>query len=157
MSDIVWQLNNNFAILAIEGILNMLHNEGCRELGRPHGLSASSDTSVLQDVPDGVRNLARRIVWRWWKTHGLPDAIRRLEVVNATTVSDTDNWELTAWIVNLLIKWLFWPEAPGGDDGAASRITVEGEPVGAEEIAEARARADPLLGDAKAVVEDDKT
>jgi hypothetical protein len=96
MSDIVWQLNNNFAILAIEGILNMLHNEGCRELGRPHGLSTSSDTSVLQDVPDDVRNLARRIVWRWWKTHSLPDVVHRLEVANATTVSDTDNWELTA-------------------------------------------------------------
>jgi hypothetical protein len=54
VSDIYWQSNDNFAILAIQGIFNMLHNEWCRELGCPHGLSTSSDASVLQDVPDDV-------------------------------------------------------------------------------------------------------
>jgi hypothetical protein len=32
--DTVWWLNDNFAILAIEGVLNMLHGEGCQELSR---------------------------------------------------------------------------------------------------------------------------
>jgi hypothetical protein len=29
VSDTVWQLNENFAILGIEGVLNMLNGEGC--------------------------------------------------------------------------------------------------------------------------------
>jgi uncharacterized protein YhaN len=33
MPDTVWRLNDNFAILGIEGVLNMLHGEGCQELG----------------------------------------------------------------------------------------------------------------------------
>jgi hypothetical protein len=33
MSDIVRQLNDNFIVLGIEGILNMLNGEGCQELG----------------------------------------------------------------------------------------------------------------------------
>jgi hypothetical protein len=56
--DTVWQLNDNFIILAIEGILNMLNNEGCQELGYLHELDASSDASIVQDVPDNVQKLA---------------------------------------------------------------------------------------------------
>jgi hypothetical protein len=29
VSDTVWQLNENFVILGIEGVLNMLNGEGC--------------------------------------------------------------------------------------------------------------------------------
>jgi hypothetical protein len=29
--DTIWQLNDNFIILGIEGILNMLNSEGCQE------------------------------------------------------------------------------------------------------------------------------
>jgi hypothetical protein len=50
MSDTIWQLNDNFIILAIEGVLNMLNSEGCQELGRLHKLTASRDASILQDV-----------------------------------------------------------------------------------------------------------
>jgi hypothetical protein len=50
VSDTVWQLNNNFIVLAIEGILNMLNNEGCQELSRLCGLAASSYTSVMLDI-----------------------------------------------------------------------------------------------------------
>jgi hypothetical protein len=28
----VWQLNDNFIILSVEGVLNMLNGEGCQEL-----------------------------------------------------------------------------------------------------------------------------
>jgi hypothetical protein len=29
VSDIVWQVNNNFDVLAVKGVLSMLNNEGC--------------------------------------------------------------------------------------------------------------------------------
>jgi hypothetical protein len=47
VSDTVWQLNDNFAISAIEGVLNMLNDEGCQELGHLHGLAASCDASIV--------------------------------------------------------------------------------------------------------------
>jgi hypothetical protein len=40
-------LNDNFVVLAIEGILNMLNNEGCQELSCLRRLAASSDASVM--------------------------------------------------------------------------------------------------------------
>jgi hypothetical protein len=52
--DTVWQLNDNFAGLAIKGILSMLNSEGCQELGPLRGLATSSDATVLQDVPEDV-------------------------------------------------------------------------------------------------------
>jgi hypothetical protein len=60
--DTVWQLNDNFAILGIEGIFNMLNGEGCQELGRLHDFAASRNAAVLQDVPEDVRKLAGQIV-----------------------------------------------------------------------------------------------
>jgi hypothetical protein len=50
----VWQLNNNFVVLAVEDILSMLNNEGCLELGHLRGLATSSDAAILQDVPKDV-------------------------------------------------------------------------------------------------------
>jgi hypothetical protein len=47
MPDTVWQLNDNFTVLAIEGILNMMNNEGCQELNHLCGPAASSDASVV--------------------------------------------------------------------------------------------------------------
>jgi hypothetical protein len=32
VSDTVWQLNDNFVVLAIEGVLNMLQRIGCQDL-----------------------------------------------------------------------------------------------------------------------------
>jgi hypothetical protein len=86
--DIVWRLNDNFTVLGIEGVLSMLHGEGFQELGRLRDLAGSSDASVLEEVPEDVRKLARRIVWRWWKPHGLPTTLHRLEEARAKTVSD---------------------------------------------------------------------
>jgi uncharacterized protein YhaN len=56
--DTVWRLNDNFAVLGIEGVLNMLHGEGCQELGRLRDLAVSRDAMVLKDVPEDVRKLA---------------------------------------------------------------------------------------------------
>jgi hypothetical protein len=69
VSGVVWQLNNNFVVLAIEGVLNMLHS------------------SVIENVPGEVQKIDGHPVWRWWKNHGLLEALRRLEGSNAETVS----------------------------------------------------------------------
>jgi hypothetical protein len=103
--DTVWQLNDNFTILVVEGILSMLNNKGSQELGRLHRLAASSDAAILQDVPEDVWKLAGWIVRKWWKSHGLLEALHRLEAANAMIVSDTDSGELMSWIANWLIKW----------------------------------------------------
>jgi hypothetical protein len=87
----VWQLNDNFIILSVEGVLNMLNGEGCQELGRLHDMAFSHDATVLEDVPEGARKLAGWIVWRWWKPHGLPEALHQVEAANVVTVSDSDN------------------------------------------------------------------
>jgi hypothetical protein len=52
--DTVWQLNNNFTVLAVKGVLSMLNSKGYQELGRLGELATSSDASVLQHVPNDV-------------------------------------------------------------------------------------------------------
>jgi hypothetical protein len=86
--DTVWRLNDNFVILGIEGVLNMLHGEGCQELSRLRDLAASRDAVVLENVPEGIHKLAGRIVQKWWKRHGLPEALHRRVADYVTTVSD---------------------------------------------------------------------
>jgi hypothetical protein len=54
-------------------------------------LAASHDTAVLEDVPEDVHRLAERIVRRWWKPHGLPEALHWLEAAHAVTISDSNN------------------------------------------------------------------
>jgi hypothetical protein len=63
--DTVWQLNDNFTVLGIEGILSMLNHEGYQELGRLHDQAGSKDASVLEKVAEDVHKLARRIMQRW--------------------------------------------------------------------------------------------
>jgi hypothetical protein len=41
--DTVWRLNDNFAVLGIEGVLSMLNGEGCQELGWLCDLAGSRD------------------------------------------------------------------------------------------------------------------
>jgi hypothetical protein len=69
----------------------MLNGEGCQELNQLCDLAASQDIAVLKDVPEDVYRLAGRIVQKWWKPDGLPEALRRLEAAHATTVSDSNN------------------------------------------------------------------
>jgi hypothetical protein len=63
--DTVWRLNDNFHILGIEGVLNMLNDEGCQEFNRLRDLAASHDGGVLEDVPEDVHRLVGSIVQRW--------------------------------------------------------------------------------------------
>jgi hypothetical protein len=46
---------DNFLVLAIEGILNMLHSSSCQELPALHELAASSDAFVVENVPAEVQ------------------------------------------------------------------------------------------------------
>jgi hypothetical protein len=89
--DTVWWLNDNFVIIGIEGVLNMLNGGRCQELGRLHDLATCHGTSALEDVPDGLHKLVRQIVQRWWKPYDLPEDLHRLEVAHATTVNNSDN------------------------------------------------------------------
>jgi hypothetical protein len=84
--DTVWRLNNNFIVLAIEGVLNMLNDTGYQELSQLCGLATSSDAFIVENTPNDVRRLAGRLVQKWWKSHGLPEALRRLEAGGAETV-----------------------------------------------------------------------
>jgi hypothetical protein len=86
--DIVWRLNDNFTILGIEGVLSMLNGEGRQELGRLHDLVGSSDASVLEEVLEVVHKLVGQIMRRWWKPHGLPEALCKLKEAHTKTVSD---------------------------------------------------------------------
>jgi hypothetical protein len=57
------------------------------------------------------------------------------------------------YIVNLLTRWLFQPEAPGDRDDMAMVAGVEGEPSGVEEITEDQIQADSPKKDAEAHVD----
>jgi hypothetical protein len=57
MLDTVWWLNNNFTILGIEGVLNMLNGEGCQELNQLRNLAASRDAAILEGIPMDVHKL----------------------------------------------------------------------------------------------------
>jgi hypothetical protein len=58
----VWQLNDNFVVLAIEGILNMLCSTSCQELSRLRELAASSDAFITDDVPTEVQKVVGCLV-----------------------------------------------------------------------------------------------
>jgi hypothetical protein len=86
--DTVWRLNNNLTVLGINGVLKMLNGEGCQEIVRLRDLVGSYDATFLENVLEDVHKLAGRIVEKWWKPYGLPEALCRLEAARATTVSD---------------------------------------------------------------------
>jgi hypothetical protein len=100
VSDTVWRLNDNFSILGIDGIHNMLNGERCQELNQLCDLATSGDVAVLEDVPENVHRLAGQIVQRWWKPHGLSKALCWHEAAHTVTASDSDDEKLMFCIVN---------------------------------------------------------
>jgi hypothetical protein len=86
----MWQLNDNFIMLAIEGVLSMLHGTDCQQLPKLRELAVPSNVSVIEDVPVEVRKLVGHLVQRWWNGHGLPEALYWLEADNAESVSNTN-------------------------------------------------------------------
>jgi hypothetical protein len=85
----LWQLNDNFVVVAVEGVLNMLQGTGYPELPQLRELAASSNVSIVEDIPADVQRLAGRLIRKWWKNHGLPEALHRLDAGNTKTVSST--------------------------------------------------------------------
>jgi hypothetical protein len=61
--DTTWQLNDNFTVLGIEGILNMLNGKGCQELGQLHDLATSRDAAVHAKA--GGANRAEVVETAW--------------------------------------------------------------------------------------------
>jgi hypothetical protein len=59
---VIWQLSDNFVVLAIEGVLNMLHSFGYQELSALHDLASSSDASIMDNVPTKVPKIVRCLV-----------------------------------------------------------------------------------------------
>jgi hypothetical protein len=94
MPGTVWQLNDNFVVLAIEGVLNMLCSTGCQELSILHKLSVSSNAFIIEDVPTKVQKVVGCLIRSCWKKHGLLEALRRLEMGNTETVSDANPFEI---------------------------------------------------------------
>jgi hypothetical protein len=88
VSGTMWQLNNNFVIIAIEGVLSMLCRTGCQELPKLRELAASSDVSVVEDVLVEMQKLVGRLIHRRWKVHGPPETLHRLEAGNTESVSN---------------------------------------------------------------------
>jgi hypothetical protein len=62
VSGVVWQLNDNFVVLTIEGVLNMFHSSGCQELSALRDMAASSDASIIDNIPSEVQKIAGRLV-----------------------------------------------------------------------------------------------
>jgi hypothetical protein len=52
--DTVWQLNDNFIVLPIEGVLNLLYGTGYQDLSGLRELAMSNDVSVVENVPGDV-------------------------------------------------------------------------------------------------------
>jgi hypothetical protein len=62
MSDTMWQLNDNFVVLSIEGVLNMLLGAGCQDLSQLHRLATSSDISIIENILGDVQKLVGHLV-----------------------------------------------------------------------------------------------
>jgi hypothetical protein len=89
--DTVWRMNDNFTVLGIESVIRMLNGEGCQEMGQLRDLVGSRDAMILENVPKYLHKLAGQNARRWWKPHGLPEALRKLETARAATASDSNN------------------------------------------------------------------
>jgi hypothetical protein len=65
----------------------MLHSSGCQELSVMCDLVASSDTSIIDNVPMKVQKIVGCLVRQWWKNHDLPKALLLLKGGNMEMVS----------------------------------------------------------------------
>jgi hypothetical protein len=157
MLDTVWWLNDNFIILAIEGVMNKLNGTSCQELSHLRRVAASSDAFLVQNIPTDVWRLAKHLVQNWWKSHGLPEALRLLDTADTETLSDTGIWGK-----RFKLRWptgtvLFQPEAQGDGKGAAVQTVMDGVTIRPEENVEAHPQTNPHPENAEGNNENDKT
>jgi hypothetical protein len=65
--------NKNFLCYCLVGALRMLYeNANCGHLEGLEAIMNSYDVSLLNDIPEEIVKFLRRIVKRWWSSHGLP-------------------------------------------------------------------------------------
>jgi hypothetical protein len=81
MSDTIWQLNDNF--VRISGY------RGCLEYAKQRRVPRAGPPSQVDCFPRRLHpaGCAQASGRRWWKTHGLPEALRWLEAADAMIVS----------------------------------------------------------------------
>jgi hypothetical protein len=86
----------------------MLHSSGYQELSKLCDLAASSNASVVDNVLAEVLKIVGHLVRQWWKDHGLPEALRRLEGGNTEMVSRANTYGCMHFISRCLTAlWYF--------------------------------------------------
>jgi hypothetical protein len=70
--------NKNFACYTIVGVLRMLQEYDCEHLPELHPFVASSDASLLDDIPSEVQKIVARLMRELWSQHGLSEVSRRV-------------------------------------------------------------------------------
>jgi hypothetical protein len=73
------EANKNITCFVEAGILKMLEEDGCGYVPELRILAASSDASMLRDIPEDI---ARRLVRRWWTHHSLLYCMHHLKEDN---------------------------------------------------------------------------
>jgi hypothetical protein len=73
MPSAIAKANNNFLCYYIAGVLRMLYESAnCSHIEELQTIMNSCNASILDDIPDDLGKLSRRIVRKWWASHGLP-------------------------------------------------------------------------------------
>jgi uncharacterized membrane protein len=76
------EANKNIICYAVAGILKILAGVGCEHLPELRKLVASSDASLLHEIPTDIGKIAEKLMQRWWTNHGLPYCMQHLEEYN---------------------------------------------------------------------------
>jgi hypothetical protein len=80
------EANKNITCFAVAGILKMLEETGCERVPELRRLAASSDASLLKEIPEDIRKIAGKLVRRWWTHHGLPFCMQHLNEDNQVSI-----------------------------------------------------------------------
>jgi hypothetical protein len=60
----------------------VLVGKGCEHLSELKKLALSYDASLLEDFPEDLVQIAKRLVKNWWTKHGLLFCIQKIEEEN---------------------------------------------------------------------------
>jgi hypothetical protein len=78
--------NENITCYMLIGIFRMLVGEGCEHLPELKKLVLSCDASLLEDFPEDLAQIAKRLVKNWWTKHSLPFCMQKIEEENRVSV-----------------------------------------------------------------------
>jgi hypothetical protein len=76
------ECNENITCYTLIDIFMMLVGEGCEHLPELKKFALSYDASLLEDFPEDISRIAKRLVTNWWTKHGLPYCIMKTEEKN---------------------------------------------------------------------------